>query len=307
MVWDPEHIPTQVGKVFVVTGGNAGIGYFIAEQLAAAGGQVVITSRTQRRADAAIAALRAQVPGAQVSAVLLDLSSFPSVRAAAAELAALPRIDALIENAGTVMPTKERAETENGDELMFGTNHLGHFLLTALLFPTLERTPASRVVTMGSGATKLRGFDLDDLQSEKGRYSAFGTYAQSKHATQSFGFELDRRLRAAGSSVTALVAHPGSAQDAVSPARPGVFSSTAGQRLKARLLFFLGGGKDRAAWSVVRAATDPDARGGDYWGPRGNLSGPPVLQKPAAQSHGAGAGASLWRASEELVGQRFPI
>ncbi|MBK4348580.1 SDR family NAD(P)-dependent oxidoreductase [Lacisediminihabitans changchengi] len=307
MPWDPEHIPTQVGKTFVVTGGNAGIGYFIAEQLAAAGGQVVITSRTQARADAALAAIRAQVPGAQVSAVLLDLSSFASVRAAAATLSSLPRIEALIENAGSIMATKGRAETEDGNELMFGTNHLGHFLLTALLFPTLEKTPASRIVTVGSGATRLRGFDLDDLQSTKGRYSAFGTYARSKHATQSFGFELDRRLRAAGSSVTALVAHPGGAQDGNSPRRPGVLEPTSGERLRARLLFFIGGSKETAAWSIVRAATDPDARGGDYWGPRNNLSGPPVRQKPAAQSHGAGAGASLWRTSEDLVGQRFPI
>ncbi|MET0806153.1 MAG: SDR family NAD(P)-dependent oxidoreductase [Lacisediminihabitans sp.] len=307
MGWDPEDIPSQDGKTFVVTGGNAGIGYFVAEQLAAAGGHVVITSRTQRRADAALAAIRSQVPGAQVEAVILDLSSYASVRAAAVQLEKLPRIDALIENAGSIMATKGRAETEDGNELMFGTNHLGHFLLTALLYPTLQKTAGSRIVTMGSSATKLRGFDLDDLQSEKGRYSAFGTYAQSKHATQSFGFELDRRLRAAGSSVTALVAHPGSAQDGASPERPGVFEPSAADRLKARLLFFFGGGKDRAAWSVVRAATDPDARGGEYWGPRGAFAGPPVTQTPPAQSHGAGAGASLWRASEELVGQRFPI
>jgi len=307
MGWDPQNIPRQDGKTFVVTGGNAGIGYFIAEQLAAAGGHVVITSRTQRRADAAIAAIRAQVPGAQLDAVTLDLSSYASVRAAAAQLAKLPRIDALIENAGSIMATKGRAETEDGNELMFGTNHLGHFLLTALLYPLLEKTAGSRIVTMGSGATRLRGFDLDDLQSEKGRYSAFGTYARSKHATQSFGFELDRRLRAAGSPVTALVAHPGGAQDGNSPTRPGVLEPSTAERVKARLLFFIGGSKATAAWSIVRAATDPDARGGDYWGPRNNLSGPPVRQKPAAQSHGAGAGASLWRASEELVGQRFPI
>ncbi len=305
MTWDPRAIPSLAGRTFVVTGGNAGIGYFISEQLAAAGSQVIIACRSAAKADAAIAAIHARTPAARLEHVTLDLSSYASVRGAAATLEG-GRIDAIIENAGSIMPSRHRETTVDGNEVMFGTNHLGHFLLTALLYPTLRATPGSRIVTMGSGATRLTKPRLDDLQSEK-RFSPFAAYGRSKHATQSFGFELDRRLRAARSPVTALVAHPGSGIDGLSPGRPGVIQPSARGRVLARLLVFAGGGKDRAAWSAVRAATDPDAVGGEYWGPRGNFSGPPVRQKPAASSSGASFGAALWTASERLVGQTFTV
>ncbi|MEO7124362.1 MAG: SDR family NAD(P)-dependent oxidoreductase, partial [Lacisediminihabitans sp.] len=148
MTWDPLHLPKQEGKIFVVTGGASGIGYFISEQLAGTGARVIIAGRNKSKADVAIASIAKQVPGADVGFVHLDLGSFDSVRTAAAELTALGRIDALIENAGVIMPSKQRQETVDGNELMFGTNHLGHFLLTALLYPTLLETPGSRVVTM---------------------------------------------------------------------------------------------------------------------------------------------------------------
>jgi NAD(P)-dependent dehydrogenase (short-subunit alcohol dehydrogenase family) len=233
VAWDPRNLPSQHGKTFVVTGGNAGIGYFIAEQLAGAGGRVVIAARDARKAEAAIASIRSRVPGAEVSTVHLDLASLDSVRAAAAELSTLASLDALIENAGAIMPSRRRELTAEGNELMFGTNHLGHFLLTALLYPTLARTPGSRVITMGSGATHLTGIDLGDLQSAR-KFSAWAAYGQSKHATQAFGFELDRRLRAAGSPVTALVAHPGGGQDGNTPARTGVLEPTIAQRALCR-------------------------------------------------------------------------
>jgi NAD(P)-dependent dehydrogenase (short-subunit alcohol dehydrogenase family) len=305
VTWDPRAIPSQAGKTFVVTGGNAGIGYFISEQLAAAGGHVIIACRSAVKADAAIAAIHASTPAAQLEHVILDLSSYESVRAAAKALEGR-RIDAIIENAGSIMPSKQRKTTIDGNEVMFGTNHLGHFLLTALLYPTLGATPGARVVTMGSGATRLTRAHLSDLQSSA-TFAPFAAYGQSKHATQSFGFELDRRLRAARGSVTALVAHPGSGSDGLSPPRSGVIDPSARGRILATLFPFVGGGKDRAAWSAVRAATDPDAAGGQYWGPRGGFSGPPVLQKPVASSSSAAFGAGLWTASEKLVGQKFTV
>lgn len=264
----------------------------------------MIAARNPEKAAAAVAAIHAQVPGSRVSSIELDLASYASIRSAATELARLERIDALIENAGAVMPSRVRETTVDGNELMFGTNHLGHFLLTALLYPTLQKTPGSRVVTMGSGATKLTKPNLDDLQSAA-RFRPFTAYGQSKHATQAFGFELDRRLRAARSDVVSLVAHPGGGLDGNSPARPGVIEPSAGERFTAKLLFFIGGGKDKAAASAVRAATDPAARGGQYWGPRGNISGPPVLQKPAVVSHSPEFGRAIWAASERLVGETF--
>ena len=305
MSWNPRDIPAQAGKTFVVTGGNAGIGYFISEQLAAAGGQVIIACRSAAKANAAIASIHARTPAAKLEHVTLDLSSYESIRAAAAVLEGR-RIDVVIENAGSIMPSRQRETTVDGNEVMFGTNHLGHFLLTALLLPTLQATPGSRVVTMGSGATRMTKAHLADLQSST-KFAPFAAYGQSKHATQSFGFELDRRLRAARGSVTALVVHPGSGVDGLSPERSGVTEPSAGGRLFARLFPFVGGGKDRAAWSAVRAATDPDVVGGQYWGPRGGFSGHPVLQKPVASSSSASFGAALWTASEKLVGQKFSV
>lgn len=306
MTWDPHNVPSQAGKTFVVTGGNAGIGYFISEQLAEAGAHVVIASRNPQKADAAIAAIRARVPGAQLSSVTLDLSSYASVRAAASSLAGLDRIDGIIENAGAIMPSRRRQLTVDGNELVFGTNHLGHFLLTALLYPTLQKTPGSRVVTMGSGGTRMVRLHADDLQSAA-KFRPFRAYVQSKHATQAFGFELDRRLRKAGSSVVALVVHPGGGLDGNSPKRPGVMEPTIGDRALAKLIIFGGAGKDKSAWSAVRAATDPDAVGGQYWGPRGSLVGPPVLAKPVGSSYAESFGRRLWAESERLVGEPFTV
>lgn len=306
MAWDPRAIPSQAGKTFVVTGGNAGIGYFISEQLAAAGGRVAIACRSDAKAHAAIAAIRDRYPSADLEHVPLDLARFESVRTAASDIAAFGRIDALIENAGAVMPSRQRELTADGNELMFGTNHLGHFLLTALLYPTLQATEGSRVVAMGSGVTRLVTLRPGDLQSTT-RFRPFSAYGQSKHATQAFGFEFDRRLRASGSSVTALIAHPGGGTDGNSPYRRGVIQPSLRERAIAKVTFFIGGGKDTAAWSAVRAATDPDAAGGQYWGRRGTITGKPVLQRPVASSRAPTFGAELWTLSERLVGQTFPV
>jgi NAD(P)-dependent dehydrogenase (short-subunit alcohol dehydrogenase family) len=302
--WDPTALPSQAGKTFVVTGGASGIGYFICEQLATTGARVIIAGRSASKADVAVASIRTQVPSADLGFVHLDLASFASVRVAAAELAGLGRIDALIENAGSIMPSSRRQETVDGNEIMFGTNHLGHFLLTALLFPTLQASGDSHVVTMGSGATHLTRIDLDNLQSTK-NYSSWKAYGQSKHATQSFGFELDRRLRASASSVRALVAHPGAAQDAKSPFRAGIVEPTALQRMLG-LVYVIARGKQTAAWPIVRAAIDPDAEGGQYWGPR-LFSPQPSLLKPARVSQEEVLGRALWARSEELVGQKFEV
>jgi len=302
--WDPIDLPPQPGRVFVVTGGASGIGYFISEQLAGTGAKVILAARNKAKADVAIASIARHAPGADVGFVHLDLGSSDSVRAAAAELAALGRIDALIENAGVIMPSRERQETVDGNELMFGTNHLGHFLLTALLYPTLRATPGSRVVTMGSGSTHLTRIDLDNLQSTK-NYSSWRAYGQSKHATQSFGFELDRRLRASESPVTALVAHPGAAQDAKSPFRAGIVEPTLLQRMLG-LVYVIARGKNTAAWPIVRAALDPGAEGGQYWGPR-VLTPMPSLVKPARVSQEEVLGRELWTRSEEYLGQTFEV
>ncbi len=304
--WNPRDLPSQAGKTFVVTGGSSGIGYFAAEQLAEAGARVVLAARSEAKADAAAASILNRTPNAAVEFVPLDLASLDSVRAAAEKLNRLDRLDGLLENAAVILAGSKRKVTADGHELTFGTNHLGHFALTALVFPKLESTPGSRIVTMGSAATRLVTLRGDDLQSEK-RYGSFSSYGLSKHATQSFGFELDRRLRAAGSPVTALVAHPGSAQDGFTPYRRGVSEPTVLQRIAAGIAFPAGGSKEPAAWPLVRAAVDPTAEGGQYWGRTTPIFGRPVLNTPVASSHSAEFGAGLWSLSENWTDIPFAV
>ncbi|MGW1133877.1 SDR family NAD(P)-dependent oxidoreductase, partial [Streptomyces griseoluteus] len=225
-----SQIPSAADRVYLVTGGNAGIGYFTAEQLAGTGATVVLGSRSAERAEAAMDAIRARVPGARVRAVRLDLADLGSLRGTAESLGA-ERLDAVVHNAGVLHEGLERRETLDGHEVHFATNHLGHFALTHWLLPLLEAAPSARIVTVGSFAAKSERLDLDDLQSRTG-YRAKRTYGRSKLAQMYFGLELDRRLRAAGSTVSSVVVHPGGALDSLTPSRPPVHVRKAATALR---------------------------------------------------------------------------
>lgn len=307
MSWDPGVLLRQDGRTVVVTGGNAGIGYFASEQLAAAGARVVIASRSRERTERAMAALRDRVPGASVSFVELDLASFASIRRAAGELAALGPIAALVNNAGLVIPPGRRRETEDGLELLVGGNAIGHFLLTALLFPALE--PTGRVVGLGSLATRIVALEPDDLLSER-RYRGFRAYAFSKHAVHGFAFELDRRLRAAGDARASLLAHPGYAVSELAARVPGVNDAkSASHRVVGYLSAPFAQGKDRGAWPAVRAAIDPEASSGEFYGPGElrELRGAPRVVAPVASSASPDFGARLWSLAEGRTGVSFPL
>lgn len=306
MAWDPTHLPSQEGKTFVVTGGNAGIGYFISEQLARAGARVVLASRSDERAHTAMESIRDVVHRAQVQFVHLDLTSLASVARAADGIRALGPIDGLINNAGLVVPPRTRQVTEDGIELIVGGNFFGHFALTAQVFPAL--TPTGRVVGLGSQSTRMVRLKPDDLLSEK-RYQAFRAYAFSKHLVHGFAFELDRRLRAADSSRLSLLAHPGFAITALAERRPGITDQTRSRRLAEKVLFtYVGQGKDDGAWPAVRAATDPDAVSGTFFGPALlTLTGNPAPLAPVASSASPAFGTRLWDLAEELTGVGFPI
>ncbi|MFI7320878.1 SDR family NAD(P)-dependent oxidoreductase [Streptomyces venezuelae] len=299
--WDVRRPPRADGSVFLVTGGNTGIGYFVAEQLSSTGATVVLGSRSPAKAEAAMGSIRARVPDAQVRAVRLDLADLASLPSTVESLA-VDRLDAVVHNAGVALDDPPRQETGDGHELMFGTNHLGHFALTRWLMPLLSAATAARVVTMGSFAAKSERLDLDDLQS-RNEYRAKRTYGRSKLAQMYFGMELDRRLRATGSPVMSVVAHPGGALDSLTPSRPPVHVRTAGARLGAAPAALLVQGKDAGAWPAVRAVLDPAVRGGELWGPRvfglrGEPRREPVWDHLAAPS----AAARLWDASRELTG-----
>lgn len=302
--WDVHRLPRADGSVFLVTGGNAGIGYFVAEQLSATGATVVLGSRSPAKAEAAMGSIRARVSGARVRAVRMDLADLSSLRSAVESLG-VARLDAVVHNAGVALDDPPRQETADGHEIMFGTNHLGHFALTWWLMPLLSAAPAARVVTMGSFAAKSERLDLDDLQSRK-EYRPKRSYGRSKLAQMYFGVELDRRLRAADSTVASVVAHPGGALDSLTPSRPPVHVRTTGARLGAAPAALLLQGKDAGAWPAVRAVLDPAVRGGQLWGPRifglrGEPRNEPVWDHLADPS----VAARLWDASGELTQRKL--
>lgn len=267
----------------LVTGGNAGIGYFTAEQLAEAGATVVLGSRSQAKAERAAASIRARVPGAVVRHTPLDLSDLPSLKSS---VDGLDPLDAVVFNAGIA---------DADPELLFATNHLGHFALTYWLAPLLT---SARIITVGSFAARSERLDLDDLQSTHD-HDQKRAYGRSKLAQMSFGFELDRRLRAARSDAMSVVVHPGGALDSLTPSRPGVHTRPASTRIAGLLLH----GKDDGARPAVHAALDPDVEGGQLWGPRQfGLRGKPHLEKPHAHMTDEQTAKVLWDRSCELTG-----
>ncbi|PPL17800.1 SDR family NAD(P)-dependent oxidoreductase [Microterricola pindariensis] len=312
--WNPSELPAQRGKTIVVTGANAGLGFWASEQLARAGAHVVLACRDEGRADAALRAIRARVSGASVSTLALDVASLDSVAAASARLLEVERIDGLVLNAGIVHPPRTRQFSADGLELVVATNYLGHFALTAQLLPALQRTPGARVVALGSMISRLMDSTLEDLQLAGG-YNSWRAYAQSKIAMQVFGFELDRRLGAAaraagigdGARASALVAHPGYSIGGRTPRVPGVNEPSALKRFVDNLQAPITQGKNRGAWPIVRAIADPAARGGQYWGPRFLNKGAPVLQAPSKTSTDRAIAERVWRESEQLTGVDFTL
>ncbi len=302
-VWDPRSLPSLAGKTYVVTGGSSGIGYFVVEQLAAAGASVVILARTQQRADAAIEQVRRRTPTADLRFIPFDLSSLESVAGAASQLTG--PIDGVALNAGVIWPPRTRTLTADGLELMVGSNHVGHFALVARLFALL--TPGAHIVSMGSMSTRTMKADFADLMQERGKYSSDKPYPYSKHAVQAFGFEFARRLRQSGSDIRSLVAHPGFSLDAQAPRRGEVNRLRGRMRLAQNLFRPVTQGKDHGAWSMVRALVDPNAQSGSYIGPRGGLKGRPALKTAVAQDRDPAIGAVLWADSERWARVKFDV
>ena len=303
-------VPDLTGKRAVVTGGSDGIGLGIARRLARAGADVVLPVRNPRKGEAAVAAIRAETPDADVQLHDLDLSSLASVAALGEKMRADGRpVDVLVNNAGVMTPPG-RQTTADGFELQFGTNHLGHVALVGALIPLL-RAGRARVTWQVSIAARRGAIRWDDLGWERS-YDGMRAYSQSKIAMGLFGLELDRRSRAAGWGVTSNLSHPGVAPTSLLDARPELGrSAEVPSRRIIRMLSERGillGTVDTAPLPAVLAATSPDAAGGGFYGPSGfgHLGGPPAPERLYAPLRSTDEAARVWEVSQELAGVRFP-
>ncbi len=312
--WDPSHLPPQDGRTYLVTGANAGVGYFASEHLARAGAHVIMSGRHPNRLAAAHDALEARVPGASVETLLLDVANPGSVRAAAASvrggLFERTRLDGVIFNAGIVHTPRVRTETRDGRELVFSTNALGHFVLGAELLVSLAKSATSRwtprMVWLGSISTRMGAFDPVDMQLERS-YSGWKAYVQSKVAAQALGFEADARLRDARLPVQSVVAHPGYSIGGRTPRVTGVNEPGTVKRIRDLLQSPIAQGKDAGARTIVRALVDPSISSGEYWGPKYLTRGPAVRQRPSATSVDPEVRRRVWEACEELSGIEWPF
>ena len=301
MSWSAADIPDQHGRTAVVTGANGGLGLETARALAVKGAHVVMAVRNQKKAQAAVDEIRAGAPDASLELVALDLAAQASVRAAAGQItAAHKNIDLLINNAG-VMGIPE-TKTVDGFEMQFGVDHLGHWTLTALLLPALLRTSGARIVTVTSTAHHM-GRAVDPANPHlKGRYRPWRAYGQAKLANYHFGLGLQRELENARADTASLIAHPGLSNTDLQAVSVQATGGGASQRFFHILARRTGMPAADGALSQLRAATDPAAKGGEFYGPRFVNSGPPV-RKPVLRSLGMDAAiAALWEVSERETG-----
>lgn len=297
--WQMQHMPDQSGRVAVITGANIGLGYEAALALARCKAKVILACRSVPKAEAAVQRIRLELPEADLQIVPLDISDIDSVRAFAKRLrGALPRLDLLINNAGVMAIPRQL--TRDGFEMQLATNHLGHFALTGLLLPLLEAAPAARVVPVSSIAARHAAIAFDNLMGERG-YQAWKAYNQSKLANLMFGLELQRRLARAGSTTTAVIAHPGSATT-------NLFA-TPGARLVKQVLIPIVASRlfhapDRGVLPILFAATALQAHPGGYYGPDGfqELKGEVAAAYVPKAARDKPAAARLWKVSESLTG-----
>ncbi|MFC9112714.1 MULTISPECIES: oxidoreductase [Streptomyces] len=297
--WTADRIPDQHGKVAVVTGANSGLGLVTATELARRGAHVVLAVR-----NLAAGAEAARRIGGDTAVRELDLASLASVRAFAGKLTAdHPSVDVLVNNAGLVRLGPRRT-TADGFEAHLGTNMLGPFALTGLLLDALAAGHGGRVVGLSSITHKNAHLDFDDLMSERG-YRAAPVYGRSKLATTLFGLELDRRLRAARLPVISALAHPGLTRTNLTP-RAWQHRGRLGR------LIAVGGmlatqSVEQGTLPQLRAATDPEVRGGQFFGPARlwETRGPVTEARLGREAADPAVARRLWTAAEDLTGVRY--
>ena len=304
MAWSSTDIPDQSGRVAVVTGANGGLGLETARALAGARAHVVMAARNQEKAAGAADDIRGTHPDASLEIVALDLGSQAQTKAAADQIvAAHPEIDLLINNAGVMgIP---RTLTDDGHEMQFGTNHLGHWTFTARLLPALRAAGGARIVTVTSTAHHVgRAIDPDDIEMEKG-YGDWKAYGRSKLANWHFGLGLNDLLAAGEWPVESLVANPGLSDTDLQATSVENSDGKFLARMFHSMAAATGMSPARGALPQLRAAVDPNAKGGEFYGPRWMNTGNPVKLPVLRRIGMAGAIATLWAVSEELTGERI--
>jgi NAD(P)-dependent dehydrogenase (short-subunit alcohol dehydrogenase family) len=298
--FDENSVPDQSGGTFLVTGANTGIGYETARVLAANGARVLLGCRSEQKANEALSKIRRIQPSAEVQWLPLDLASLESVRRAAQIVNEQQQLDVLINNAGVMMPP--RSLTEDGFELQFGVNHLGHFALTGLLMQNLLRADAGRVVNVSSIAHRNGQVDFDDLHAERA-YKASARYGMSKLANMLFTLSLDKRLKALDKPCIAVACHPGIAKTELSRHMPGLLVGIAA------VLGPLFNTPAEGALPTLEAATSATVVGNDYYGPllRQETARSSGKAKIAPQAKDMASAERLWEISESLTGVSWSL
>ncbi|WP_343561672.1 oxidoreductase [Kiloniella sp. b19] len=299
--WTPSQLPDLSGKTFVITGANSGIGFEAARYLGEKGGDIVMLCRSREKGEAARQKLSALVKG-KVDLILIDLGDLVSVRAAAEEIREkYEKIDALINNAGIMMTPQQK--TVDGFDLQMGANHLGHFLLSGLLLHRVE-VAEGRIVVLSSIVHRMGQLDLDDFMSDR-NYTPMKAYIQSKLSNLMFAFELDRRLKEAGSKAVCIACHPGYASTNLQSTGP-----TGGMKWFLKLLNRIVAQKPEAgAIPTVLSAAGWEAQRGAYYGPQflGEYRGRVSDARVADYALDLGLQRRLWEKSEQLVDLKWGI
>lgn len=300
-MYDLNNLPSQNGRVAIVTGANVGLGFETTIALASKGAKVILACRSAEKAKQAMNEIKQRLPNADLVFLPLDLSDLKSVKAFAASiLADYSRLDMLINNAGVMMPPYEK--TIDGFELQMGANYFGHFLLTSLLLPLLEKTGNARIVNLSSIAHRSGRIHFDDMHFEKG-YSKGKAYGQSKLAMLMFSYELAQRLKEGGYSTMSIAAHPGVANTALVRYLPKFVTGVLGPVLKGLLST-----AEEGARPQIWAALADEIESGDYIGPDGfnEIRGQNAIKvKPRPHALDTNVSKRLWDVSVELTGAEY--
>lgn len=300
-----KDIPDQNGKTAIVTGATGGLGYETARMLAGAGARVILAGRNADKGADALKRIRALHPRADIAFEIVDLGNLASIAAFGQRMKEQHgKLDLLINNAGVMTPPT-RQETADGFELQFGTNHLGHFALTGQLLPLLIAAHGARVVTISSGAAHFGRIDFDNLQAEQA-YRPMRAYGASKLANLLFSREFQHRSDVNSWNILNANAHPGYARTDLIANGPGTMTGIAavGTSLMER---FLSQDATAGALPTIKAATAPNVRPLDYFGPDGfmQMKGAPTIVSPPSRAKDDAVARKLWDVSEQLTGIRY--